>query len=167
MPVKTDAKTDAVKTGKSASFEALFRDQLDAARERGKEVEQILSSFDLDLYIKHRAEIKVMLSFFGENRSSTPDHPCVLFIDRMLHQDAASIIYMEVGKREVSKSHNALVMRYVGGMKYREIAVRMHCTTRAVYKYVNAAIDRLLILVFGVDGIPWNSPEPKDIMTKQ
>lgn len=167
MQEKKNAKTGAVKTGKSASFEALFRDQLSDARERGKEVEQILSSFDQDLYIKHRAEIKEMLSFYGENRRSAPNHPCVLLIDLLLHQDAASIIYMEVGKREVSKSHNALVMRYVGGMKYREIAVRMHCTTRAVYKYVNAAIDRLLILCFGVDGIPWVSPEPEAIMTKQ
>lgn len=167
MPVKTDAKTDAVKTGKSASFEALFRDQLDAARERGKEVEQILFSFDPDYYVNHRIEIKEMLSFFGENRRSAPNHPCVLLINRLLHQDAASIIYVNVGKREVCKSHNALVMRYVGGMKYREIAVRMHCTTRAVYKYVNAAIDRLLVLAFGVDGIPWVSPEPEDIMTKQ
>lgn len=69
------------------------------------------------------------------------------------HLDNAMNALAYVCKQEQSKHYDVLHKRYVEGVTIAEIANEYFMNNRSVYKLIDAAAERLSILLFGVYGL--------------
>lgn len=51
--------------------------------------------------------------------------------------------------------HNTFVLRYLSEKQptVAEIAQNQNCVTRTAFNYINAALDRMMIFAYGIDGL--------------
>lgn len=94
-----------------------------------------------------------LLNALEEYRDTPPDAPKRAFIDRLIEASRCFI-----GNNKTDKQyHNLIVLRYITDTRpsVLKICKALHIG-RSNYGAVTAnAIDRLLVLAFGTDGINW------------
>lgn len=89
-------------------------------------------------------------------RDAPPEAAERKFIDRLIDKSRRA-----AGNRpEEKKYHNLIVLRYITGTQpsKQKICALLHIARQsAVYETVTGhAVDRLLVLAFGANGIDWN-----------
>lgn len=101
----------------------------------------------------------LLLDMLETYRDTPPGEPGRRFIDRLIEgsRNAAG------DSPEEKRLHNLIVLRYITGTRptTQRICAALHMgRQRANYEAVTAnAVDRLLVLAFGADGIDWNESE--------
>lgn len=118
---------------------------------------------------------KIIMEALEAYRDAQPDDEKRRFIDWLMKRSLKAVQNDPDGK----KYHNLIVLRYISSTKRakKPICDALHIgraskTThkgREVQCYeavTDNAIDRLLVLAFGVDGIDWNGPKPPQAENK-
>jgi len=121
---------------------------LEHSREEFIKIFEDFSQEDYDTRMKILVE---RLDFYRANRKRIPSDPWVRLIENGIKMDAQYI--QTHGNDDAKASHNAFVLRYAGNMTYKAIAHKMHRTVRSVYEIIARARKRMMIYVFGIDGL--------------
>lgn len=91
-------------------------------------------------------------------RDTPPDTPNRRFIDALINRSRRA-----AGDEQEKRYHNLIVLRYITNTRpaVQRICAALHIgRSKANYETITGqAVDRLLVLAFGVDGIDW-SGEP-------
>lgn len=86
-------------------------------------------------------------------RDTPPGEPGRRFIDRLIEgsRNAAG------DSPEEKRLHNLIVLRYITGTRptTQRICAALHVGRQSYEIVTGHAIDRLLVLAFGIDGINW------------
>lgn len=87
-------------------------------------------------------------------RDTPPDTPERRFIDRLISASRRA-----AGSRpEEKRLHNLAVLRYITDTKPSKLRIceALHVGRQSYEAITEQAVERLLILAFGTDGIDWN-----------
>lgn len=145
--------------GKEKTFESFVIESGKYDYSACEEFSQIINSFDLNAYEECVKALLALLGYFYSYRKSRPNSPSILYINQLIKEDKAYVDGTRTGRDEAIASHNAFVLRYVGGMQYAAIAHKMNCSQRVIFKYISRAKARFLILMYGIDALPRNTVE--------
>lgn len=112
---------------------------------------QIIDDFDLGEYENRLKFLKRLFRFYQSNRKTKPRSAAIQYAERLIQLDAKYIQQNQMNKWK--DSHNAFVLRYVGGMSPRAIANKMNRTPRSVLEIIAYTRKRMMKYVFGIDGL--------------
>lgn len=93
-------------------------------------------------------------------RDTPPEMPERRFIDRLI-----SVSRRAAGNRpEEKRLHNLAVLRYITDTRPSKLRIceAMHVGRQSYEAITEQAVERLLILAFGVDGIDWNGTPQRE-----
>lgn len=122
-----------------------------------EEFTQIINDFDLSEYDDRKKFLKRLFKFYRSNRRTKPMSAAVQYAERLIQLDAEQIQRNHLDKYK--DSHNAFVLYYAGKLNPRAIANKMNRTPRSVFELISRTHKRLMIYVFGIDGLMREVPE--------
>lgn len=86
-------------------------------------------------------------------RDTPPDAPERKFIDRLINLSRRAAV-----DEQEKQYHNLVVLRYITDTRPSKLRIckALHVGRQGYEAVTDHAIDRLLVLAFGIDGINWN-----------
>ena len=117
------------------------------------EIKQLLIDiFDKPTNNAYKARREHLKQLFASYNSIT-DYDTKTLLQSIIESDKAYCIRM--CNEQMMIEHNTFVLRYLSKkqMPIAEIAQIQNCVTRTVFNYINAALDRMMIFTYGIDGL--------------
>lgn len=98
-----------------------------------------------------RRFIRQALTYYRENRGCEEPTPVLTWVEQLITAYTAHT--RAYGTPDEIEQHNAFILFYRFHKTLPEIAEQQHIHKRTVSFQVDRAIDRILILAFGINGI--------------
>lgn len=98
-------------------------------------------------YSQRRKALKALF----ENYSTATDEQSAI-MNHILGAHAAHC--KQFSCPELSRKHNAFVLRYIAGYSIREVADQSNTTVRQLFRDIAEVFSTMMVLLYGVDGLP-------------
>lgn len=95
------------------------------------------------------ARLQMMRRLFDRYRTERDTMP------EELRELAAWLIKQDARQNGRTVQHEAFALHFRDGLTLRHIARKCYCSVRTVQNWNNETLLRLLVILFGVDGIEW------------
>jgi len=109
---------------------------------------ELLENYGLDDYARARLKLQ---KFFQNYRNREKNDPLRFWTERLIKRHER---YCRNTRNDLLiRQHNSFVMKYVYGYSAKDIAQKQILNIRSVYKDIDAVLDNMMIIVYGIDGL--------------